>query len=94
VVRAEVRVELAMEIAKAPPPGGGEPRLTYEQEEKLRGLMLRADGFVDAYTAVEDAPEKEFQDENRRREVMGILAEAQEAAEEETRRYKEELGLK
>ena len=42
-VQAEAKLELAMQIAKAPPPGEGAPRLTYEQEEKLRGLILRTD---------------------------------------------------
>jgi len=92
-VRAEAGVELATQIAKAPPPDEGEPRLTYEQEEKLSGLILRADSFVDAYTALEDAPKEWIGDEDHRRRIMGILSDAHEAAEKEACRYKEELGL-
>ncbi len=53
--------------------------------------MHQADAFVDAYRLVEEAPEEEIQDDDRRR---GILAEAAEVANAEHTRYKEELGLK
>lgn len=47
-----------------------------------------------AYTVVDEVPEESIRNLDRRRCIMGLLTEAQEAAEEEWRRYKEELGLK
>ncbi len=89
--RAQARSDLAHEIAAAPPLGEGEPRLTLQQKEKLSELMARADSFNDAYTVVEDA--ESFDEEERRQRIMGVLAKASKAAEEEHARYKEELGL-
>jgi hypothetical protein len=92
MVRMEAKVDLAQEIADAPPQGEGEPKLTLEQEEKLTELIHRADAFVDAYSMVEDVPEDRVQSEDRRKRIMGILAEAAEVANAEHSRYKEELG--
>ena len=90
--RAQARAGLAYEIADAPPPGEGKPRLTLEQEERLAVLADRADSFNNAYTALEDA--EGFADEDRRQRIMGVLSEASKAANEEHARYREELGLK
>lgn len=98
-VRAEARAELAWQIAKAPPAAGSlpgsleKPHLNAEQDQKLVELIQRADSFNDAYAMIEDVPEEGVRDERWRRIILGVLAEAKEAANQEHERYREELGL-
>ena len=92
-LKAEVRVDLATDIADAPRKGDERPNLTREQDEELRRLMMRSDALTNAYTTIEGMPEGRIREDVRRR-MLGVLVGEHELAEEEASRYKEELGFK
>lgn len=92
-LKAEVRVDLATDIADAPRKGDERPNLTREQDEELRRLIMRSDALTNAYTTIEDIPEGQIREDVRRR-ILGVLVDEHERAEEEANRYKAELGFK
>lgn len=97
-LKAEARASLAREIADAPRNADERPNLTREQDQKLRELVRRGDSLNDAYTTLEDAPLKQFGDEETsaekaRRRILAVLAGERDKGWEEAYRYKEELGL-
>jgi hypothetical protein len=98
----EIRLEYAHASAKAyaarlvvdqGPPKDGESRLTLEQSEKLARLIIHADSFVDARTALEDAP-KEVLGSHDRWIMVNALAAAAQTAGEAVSSYKQEIGLR
>jgi len=95
--RGRHRAEIAVEIAEAPrrQRGPDAPELPPDQEERLKGLIRRADGLVAAYTAIEDAPsEAGTISEETRRRSLAVLADEMEKAHEAAHRYQEEIGLR
>jgi signal recognition particle GTPase len=92
LMKADARMELAMEIADAPRKEGEKPNLSYEQEQEVRRLIKRSDAFNNAYTDLQDLPEGQI-DEKRLRNTLAVLAEESDRAAEEASRRKEELGL-
>ena len=86
------RARAAGLVARQGPPEEGEPRLTYEESEKLARLILRSDSFNSARTLVEDVSEADLGSFDRAL-MVAALVEAAVAAQEDVRRYKEGLGI-
>lgn len=93
-LKADARTELATEIADAPRKGRKDKiaELTPEQDERLRRLINRSDGLVNARTALEDFATGKVPEKNLRR-TLAVLVEESERVNEEAHRYSEELGI-
>jgi hypothetical protein len=79
-------------VAQQGPPEEGEPSLTLEQAEELARLIVRADSFGNARTALEDAPEETLGLRDRW-VIVDALASAAQEASNDAARYREALGF-
>ncbi len=93
-LKADARAETAQEMADAPRESRKDKiaALTPEQDAECRRLMRRADELNNAYTALQDNAAGEIPEENLRR-TLATLADERDRANEESHRYKREVGL-